>query len=248
MRVSESQSATGEAAVQAARTGRATSGWTIVGRYIVRGLNSGVFTAIAIILGLIWSVPTFGLFVSSFRPPSLISTTGWWSGLVPPWAFTIQNYAQVITAQGMGQAFLNSLIISIPGTIFPVLLGAFAAYAFAWMHFPGRDYLFIAIVGLLVVPSQIALVPMLQIFTDIGLTGQYAAVWLAHTAFGLPFAVFLLRNFFSSLPRDLMESAHIDGASHRLIFWNIILPLSVPALASLSIFQSCGSGTICWSR
>jgi alpha-glucoside transport system permease protein len=206
-------------------------------RFLRRGLGSGVLSAIVIILALLWSVPTFGLFISSFRPANLITTTGWWSGIIPPWTFTLSNYITVINAQGLGVAFVNSLIISIPGTILPMIIGAFAAYAFSWMRFPGRDLIFLSIVALLVIPTQIALVPILQIFTYIGLTGQYAAVWLAHTAFGLPFAVFMLRNSFSALPSDLMESAHIDGASHWSIFWRIIIPLSVPALASLGIFQ-----------
>jgi alpha-glucoside transport system permease protein len=199
--------------------------------------NNSLFTALVIIIGLLWSIPTFGLFVSSFRPGDLIKTTGWWTALVPPWSFTIENYQQVLTAQGLGQAFLNSLIIAIPGTLLPIAIGAFAAYAFAWMKFPLRDFVFLGIVALLVIPSQIAFVPILQLFTSIGITGQYLAVWIVHTAFGLPFAIFLLRNFFVALPDDLMEAAHIDGASHMRIFWNIILPLSVPSLASLAIFQ-----------
>jgi alpha-glucoside transport system permease protein len=202
-----------------------------------RGSAGPVVTTLVVVIALLWSVPTFGLFVASFRPPQLITTTGWWSGLVPPWQFTLQNYITVIQAQGMGQAFLNSLILAIPGSILPLLVGAFAAYAFAWLRFPGRNTLYFAVVALLVVPSQIALTPVLQIFTAIGFTGQYWAVWLAHTAFGLPFAVFLLRNFFAALPKDLMESAHIDGASSLRTFWTIVLPLSVPALASLAIFQ-----------
>jgi alpha-glucoside transport system permease protein len=214
-----------------------SKGNTMRREVIPRILNNSVFTAIVVIIGLLWSVPTFGLFISSFRPPQLITTTGWWTGLVPPWSFTIQNYQQVLEAQGFGTAFLNSLIISIPATIFPLLLGAIAAYAFAWMKFPGRDYIFFGIVALQVIPAQIALVPILTIFTATGLTGQYAAVWIAHTAFGLPFGIFLLRNFFAALPGDLMESAFIDGASHIRIFWNIILPLSISALASLAIFQ-----------
>jgi len=202
-----------------------------------RGSAGPVVTIIVVIIALLWSIPTFGLFVASFRPPQLITTTGWWAGLIPPWQFTLENYMNVIQAQGMGQAFLNSLIIAVPGTLFPILVGAFAAYAFAWLRFPGRDLLYFVVVALLVVPSQIALTPVLQIFTDIGFTGQYWAVWIAHTAFGLPFAVFLLRNFFAALPKDLMESAHIDGASSFRTFWTIVLPLSVPALASLAIFQ-----------
>jgi alpha-glucoside transport system permease protein len=206
------------------------------GRYL-GGWSGTTLTTLVILIGLLWSVPTFGLFVASFRPANLITSTGWWAGLVPPWNFTIQNYANVIQAQGMGQAFLNSLIIAIPGTIFPILLGAFAAYAFAWLKFPGRDWIFFGVVALLVVPSQIALEPVFAAFSTIGLTGTYLAIWIAHTAFGLPFAVFLLRNFFAALPKDLLETAHIDGASTWRTFWTIILPLSVPALASLAIFQ-----------
>ncbi len=209
----------------------------VIGRYLKGNLSSSIVTAVAILIGCLWSIPTLGLFLSSFRPASLIATTGWWAGLVPPWNFTIENYQQVLQAQGMGQAFLNSLIIAIPGTIFPTLVGALAAYAFAWMKFPGRDWIFFSIVALMIIPLQITLVPILGMFTAVGLTGQYAAVWLAHTAFGLPFSIYLLRNFFAALPSDLMESAHIDGAGHLRIFCQIILPLAVPALASLSIFQ-----------
>ncbi len=198
--------------------------------------NSSV-TVLVVVIAVMWSIPTFGLFVASFRPPQLIASTGWWSGLVPPWHFTIENYQTVIQQQGFGQAFLNSLIIAIPGTLLPIAIGSFAAYAFAWMKFPLRNFLFLLVVAMLVIPNQIATVPILTIFTSIGFTGQYWSVWIVHTAFGLPFAIFLLRNFFSALPKDLIESAHIDGASSWSIYWNLILPLSVPALASLAIFQ-----------
>lgn len=204
---------------------------------LLRFVNSGVITLIIVILAVVWSVPTLGLLVSSFRPGALVQNSGWWTGLVFPWHFTLDDYTQVLNAQGMGRAFLNSLIISIPGTILPVLVAAFAAYAFAWMKFPGRDWIFIIIVGLLVVPIQITLIPILELFTSVNLTGSYLAIWLAHTAYGLPFAVYLLRNFFGELPADLFESAHIDGASHVRIFFRLVLPLSVPALASLIIFQ-----------
>jgi alpha-glucoside transport system permease protein len=204
---------------------------------ILRVLNSGVVTVIVVILAIVWSVPTLGLLVSSFRPGDLVQNSGWWAGFALPWHFTLDDYQQVLNAQGMGRAFLNSLIIAIPGTLLPVLVASFAAYAFAWMRFPGRDWILIIIVGLLVVPIQITLIPILQLFTGVGLTGSYLAIWLAHTAYGLPFAIYLLRNFFGELPADLFESAHIDGASHTRIFFSLVLPLSVPALASLIIFQ-----------
>ena len=200
-------------------------------------LSNSTVTIIVVLIAVAWSIPTFGLFFSSFRPPALIASTGWWTGLVPPWHFTLENYQAVIRGQGFGRAFLNSLIIAIPGTLLPLAIGSFAAYAFAWMKFPLRDFLFLVVVAMLVIPNQIALAPILSVFTSIGLTGQYASVWIVHTAFGLPFAIFLLTNFFSALPKDLIESAHIDGASSFRTFWNLIIPLSVPALASLAIFQ-----------
>ena len=204
---------------------------------LARRLNGGLLMVIVVLISLLWSVPTFGLFVASFRPAATTQSSGWWNGLVPPWSFTLQNYQDVLSAQGLGQAFLNSLIIAIPGTILPVLVAAFAAYAFAWMRFPLRDWLFLAIVALLVVPIQMTLIPILNIFTNLGITGSYLAIWLAHTAYGLPFAVYLLRSFFGALPSDLMESARIDGASHMRVFANILMPLAVPSLASLVIFQ-----------
>ena len=228
-------SATEQSAVQAAQA-KALAESRERGSFL-RVFNNGLITALVVAIALLWSIPTFGLFISSFRPPQLLATTGWWQGLLPPWQFTILNYETVIQAQGLGQAFINSLIITIPATIFPILFAAFAAFAFAWMKFPFRNTLFFAIVALLVFPSQLALAPILGVFTSIGITGTYLAVWIAHTAFGIPFAVFLLRNFFAALPRDLIESAYIDGASNFRTFWTIIIPLSVPALASLAIFQ-----------
>jgi alpha-glucoside transport system permease protein len=204
---------------------------------LVRFFSNGLVTAIVVIIGALWSIPTLGLFISSFRTPAAIHSTGWWTSFLPPWQFTIQNYQHVLTEQGVGQAFLNSLIIAIPGTILPVIVAAFAAYAFAWMKFPGRDWFFLALVGLQVVPIQLTLIPILQIYTNLGITGTYLAVWIAHTAYGLPFAIYLLRNFFGALPADLMESARIDGAGHVRIFFSMLLPLSVPSLAALVIFQ-----------
>jgi alpha-glucoside transport system permease protein len=226
-------SATLESAISPALTTEALS----PRERLMRVVNSSVLTTIVVLIAVIWSVPTLGLFISSFRPAAAIHDTGWWVSLLPPWHFTLDNYRQVITSQGMGQAFLSSLIIAVPGTILPMLVAAFAAYAFAWMKFPARDWIFLAIVGLLVVPIQMTLIPILGMFTAINITGSYQAIWLAHIAYGLPFAVYLLRNFFGGLPSDLLESARIDGASNTRIFFNIMLPLSVPALASLAIFQ-----------
>jgi alpha-glucoside transport system permease protein len=210
---------------------------------MVRALSKSTLTVIVVLIALIWSVPTIGLFVSSFRPPAAIHSSGWWTGLFPPWHFTIENYQTVLQSQGLGQAFLNSLILAIPGTIIPVLVAAFAAYAFAWMKFPGRDWIFLVIVALLIVPVQTILIPVLNLFTSVydttgfSITGSYLSVWLVHTALGLPFAIYLLRSFFGALPSDLFESASIDGASHVRVFFSILLPLSVPSLASLVIFQ-----------
>jgi alpha-glucoside transport system permease protein len=210
---------------------------------LVHAASSSTMTLIVVLIALLWSVPTIGLFISSFRLPTAVHTTGWWTGLFPPWQFTIQNYQNVLQSQGIGQAFLNSLIIAIPGTILPVLVGAFAAYAFAWMKFPGRDWIFLIIVALLIVPVQTILIPVQTVFADVNIytgvtvTGSYLAVWLVHTAMGLPFAIYLLRSFFGALPSDLFESASIDGASHLRVFFSILLPLSVPSLASLIIFQ-----------
>jgi alpha-glucoside transport system permease protein len=214
-----------------------------LGGQLVHAASSSAMTIIVVLIALIWSVPTFGLFISSFRPPAAIHTSGWWTGLLPPWHFTIENYQTVLQSQGFGQAFLNSLFIAIPGTVIPVFIAAFAAYAFAWMKFPGRDWIFLVLVALLIVPVQTILIPVLNLFTDlytstgVSLTGNYVSVWLVHTALGLPFAIYLLRSFFSALPSDLFESAAIDGASHVKVFFSILMPLSVPSLASLVIFQ-----------
>jgi len=281
--------------------------------------GSLIINGALVFLVLIWSIPTFGLLVSSFRDRSDIQTSGWWTifphrewqktetlnvkdlGLDPNtvmkvegvegdfaqlrkgvekngkrvqwignkrlgrievqkrvwtvnWHFTLENYKQVllgrdtkitksngavetIPGQDMTQAFLNSLTVSIPATIIPILIAAFAAYAFAWMNFPARRLMFIIVVGLLVVPLQIALVPILSDYSKIGLNGTFLAIWLAHTGFGLALAIYLLYNYISTLPREMLESAFIDGASHFMVFTRLVLPLSVSALASFAIFQ-----------
>ena len=207
---------------------------------IIKALSRTPLHLAIIGISLIWLMPSVGLLVSSFRPRNDILASGWWTVFQHPFDFTqytLKNYANVIAAQGMGRAFLNSFIITIPSTIIPIMVAAFAAYAFAWMEFPGRQTLFVIVVGLLVVPLQMTLIPILRIYNRIGLAGTFIGIWLAHTGYGLPFAVYLLRNFFGSLPRDLFESAFLDGASHLTAFLRLALPLSVPALASLAIFQ-----------
>ncbi len=189
---------------------------------------------------VIWFIPTLGLLVSSVRPGQDITVTGWWSALLNPFnlsQWTLNNYSQVINSDGMGNAFLNSLIVTIPSTVIPITMAAFAAYAFAWIRFPGRGILFTIVVGLLVVPIQMSLIPILQVYSQLHLQGTFLGIWLAHTAFGLPLAIFLLYNFISQLPKDLFESAAIDGASHFQVFTRIVLPLSVPALGAFAIFQ-----------
>ncbi len=199
---------------------------------------------------VLWSIPTIALLVSSFREPQAIAADGWWHALTSPGDLTWNNYDSVLNQQGMGRAFVNSLLITVPATILVLLVASMAAYAFAWMEFPLRNALFLLMVALLVVPLQMTLIPVLRLYTwlevDIEVplvggrlfgTSSYLGIWLAHAAYGLPFAIFLQRNFFGALPRELMESARLDGASDTRVFFRIIMPLSVPALAALAIFQ-----------
>ena len=188
-------------------------------------------------IAVIWLVPTVGLALTSFRKPPAIASSGWWHSLTQ-WDWTLHNYGSVIHATGMGHAWVNSVIITVPATILPLTLGALAAFGFAWVPFPFRDTLFLIIIALMIVPIQTSLVPLLKFFANNGhLNNHFYGIWLAHTAFGLPLAVFLLRNFFITLPKDLIEAARIDGASNMAIFRRIVVPLSVPALASYGIFQ-----------
>ncbi len=200
-------------------------------------LRRGPLHLVILVICLLWMVPTLGLLVSSFRPANLVSTTGWWTAFTTPSQFTIENYDRVLTTNNMAQSFFNSLMVTIPATAIPIMVAAFAAYAFAWLEFPGRQWLFLVVVGLLVVPLQLTLIPVLRLLTALGLTGTFLGIWLAHAGYGLPFAIYLLRNFFGQLPRDLFESAYVDGAGPLTVFFRIVLPTSVPALASLAIFQ-----------
>jgi alpha-glucoside transport system permease protein len=198
-----------------------------------------VWTVITV-LCFLWIVPTLGLFVTSFRTADAALDSGWWTVLKSPFdltQWTVSNYSQVWTEGGLAHSFLNSFVVSIPATIIPIMIAAFAAYAFTFMEFRGRDVLFLTVVGLLVVPNQVAIVPLLRIYSNLGLNGTFVSVWLAHAGFGLPLAIYILRNYMGTLPRGIIESAKVDGASHFATFWKLIVPMSVPALASFAIFQ-----------
>jgi len=202
----------------------------------LRGGSIGLHTVV-IFLMIIWAVPTVGLLLNSVRPGTEAAASGWWTAIFPPYSFTFENYAHVLEQSNIATNFLNSLIISIPATVIPIFVAAFAAYAFSWMEFPGRNILFVVVVGLLVVPLQATLIPILKLFAGWGIAGTFLAVWLAHTGYGLPFAIYLLRNFMGSLPREVFESAAIDGASPVTAFFRLAIPMSVPAIAALAIFQ-----------
>ena len=202
-----------------------------------------VLNAVVLLIMFLWLIPTFGMLFNSFRSPEDVASTGWWTSLVPPWHFNLDNYAHVLSTNGMGTAFVNSLFITIPSTIIPIAVAAFAAYAFSWMQFPGRDVLFVVVVALLVIPLQTTFVPLLKLLGPQGIhligpgVGSFVAVWLAHTGYGLPFAIYLLRNYMGGLPREVFESAAIDGAGQATSFFRLAIPMSVPALAALAIFQ-----------
>ncbi|MEU0933070.1 MULTISPECIES: carbohydrate ABC transporter permease [unclassified Embleya] len=202
------------------------------------GRTGGGLAAVALVLiALFWLMPTFGLLVSSLRDPQEMSKSGWWKVLGKPSDLTFSNYDKLLDNKDMTRAFFNTIWITVPSTLLVILIGSLAAYAFAWLEFPGRDWLFLIVVGLLVVPVQVALIPISKLYGDTGLFGTIAGVVLFHVAFGLPFAVFLLRNYFAGIPRDLLEAARMDGGTDLTIFFRVILPLGLPAIASLGIFQ-----------
>lgn len=192
------------------------------------------------IITFAWVVPTIGILLSSFRTKEDTTAGGWWNLFLHPSTvsnLTIENYREAIDGINLGNAFVNSLAIALPATFIPLLVAAFAAYAFTFMEFKGRDTLFLTVVGLLVIPTYVAFVPMLKIYRDLGIGGSFPAVWLFHIGFAMSLAIYILRNYMSTLPRSVIESAKIDGASHFQTFFKLILPMSVPALASFAIFQ-----------
>jgi alpha-glucoside transport system permease protein len=205
--------------------------------------KAGWFVKITVgVLCALWLIPTIGLLVTSFRTPEAANNSGWWTAIASPFKatqWTIQNYHDVLVSgqTPMLNSFINSFVVALPATIIPIMIAAFAAYAFTFMQFRGREVLFVIVVSLLVVPNQVALVPLLQFYGSIGLTGTFPSVWLAHAGFGMPLAIYILRNYMATLPKAVIESAKIDGASHFTTFWRLIVPMSIPALAAFAIFQ-----------
>ena len=190
-----------------------------------------------VVVGVLWLVPTLGLFITSLLAPEDFQERGWWQAFSEPSKLTFQNYEAVFDNDAIVEALVTTAIVAVGGTIIPIVVAAFAGYAFAWLEFPGRDWLFIVVIALLVVPLQVAPIPMFDLYNRLGIFDTSLSLILFHTAFGLPFAIFLLRNFFIGIPKDLMEAARIDGASEMRIFLRLILPLGLPAIASLGIFQ-----------
>jgi alpha-glucoside transport system permease protein len=195
---------------------------------------------VIIIFCAIWIVPTVGMIINSFRSLQDMGNAGWWTVLFPPHGFTLASYQQVLAIDGVPASILSSILITIPATVIQLTIATMGAYAFAWMRFPGRNIFFIVIVALMVVPIQMTLIPVLQIFKLVGLQGTIMAVWLAHSGYGLPFEVFLLRNYLGGLPREIFESAEVDGAGHSVRFLRIAVPMTIPAIASLTIFVFLG--------
>ncbi|WP_034088520.1 carbohydrate ABC transporter permease [Streptacidiphilus albus] len=204
---------------------------------IASRLTSGVLQVVLLLVGVVWLIPTLGLFVSSLRTPDDISDSGWWTAFTHPAQLTLSDYVNLFHDQGMMQSLWNTVLITVPATVGVVVLASLAAYAFAWIDFPGRDWLFVAVIGLLVVPVQVALIPVAKMYKYTHLFGTIPGVVLFHIGFGLPFAVFLLRNFFAGIPRELLEAARMEGGTEWVIFRKVVVPLGMPAIASLTIFQ-----------
>lgn len=193
----------------------------------------------AVVIAVLWTLPTFGLAISSIRPERQIKTTGWWTFFTDP-QVTLEHYRTVLAtggSEGLGGFFVNSLVITIPSVVIPLSLASLAAYAFAWIKFPGRGVLFVVVFALQIVPIQVTLIPLLTLYVDAGIAGTFWTLWLSHSIFALPLAIFLLHNFMKEIPAGLLEAARIDGAGHVQIFFRVLLPLLRPALAAFGIFQ-----------
>src|SRR5438270_920564 len=204
---------------------------------VLRAVAKAPIHLVLVVLGALWIVPTVGLFITSILPASALASKVWWQIFSKPSIATWANYDAMFHNHGLLGALKTTAYIAVGNPLLVVVLGAMAGYAFAWLDFPGRDWLFIGVIGLLVVPLQMALIPMFRLYNTLGIGGTALSVVLFHAAFGLPFAVFLLRNFFVGIPKDILESARIDGANEARIFLRLILPLGLPAIASLAIFQ-----------
>ncbi|AZS86909.1 carbohydrate ABC transporter permease [Streptomyces griseoviridis] len=204
---------------------------------VAGGAAGGALRVFLVLVAVFWLVPTFGLLVSSFRDPTDIATSGWWKVFTAPGQLTARSYESLLEKDAVTHALFNTVWITVPATLLVVVFGAMAGYAFAWMEFRGRDWWFLLVVALLVVPVQVALIPLSDLFGKIGIFGDIIGVVLFHVGFGLPFAIFLLRNFFAEIPRELLEAARLDGAGEVRLFLTVVLPLAAPALASLGIFQ-----------
>lgn len=204
-----------------------------------RRLSRPWASLVAVVLAVLWTIPTLGLLITSFRPAQDINTSGWWTVLSNP-NFTLENYENVLSpdnSQSLAPSIINSVVITIPAVVLPLFLATLAAYAFAWMDFKGRNLLFVAVFALQVVPIQVTLIPLLSLYGDLGIAGTFWAIWISHTMFGLPLAVFLLHNFMQEIPRELIEAARVDGAGHVTIFFRLMLPMLKPAIAALGIYQ-----------
>jgi len=204
---------------------------------LTRFISRGAVQIVLAVIALVWLVPALGLLFASLRTAADNNQTGWWKALTDPAQLTFDNYRNLLDNPDMVDAFWNTVFITVPTVVILTVIAALAAYAFAWIEFPGRDALFLVVVGLLVVPIQVGLIPVARLFGDIGIYGDLLGIILFHVAFGLPFAVFLLRNFFAGIPRDLLEAARMDGAGELTVFARVVLPLGMPAIASLAIFQ-----------
>ncbi|MFF1626079.1 carbohydrate ABC transporter permease [Streptomyces sp. NPDC058272] len=208
-----------------------------LGSRLASGVSGGVLRVFLLLVGLFWLVPTIGLLLSSLRKPEDMSASGWWKVFSEPSQLTVDSYQKLLENSDITNSLLNTVLITVPATLLVVVIGSLAGYAFAWMEFPGRDWWFLGVVGLLVVPVQVALIPIAELFGKIAIFGSIIGVVLFHVGFGLPFAVFLLRNFFAEIPRELLEAARLDGAGELRLFVRVVMPLGGPAIASLGIFQ-----------